>query len=232
MGILYVIATPIGNLGDLTIRAIDILQFVPFIACEDTRRAGILLKYIRDTYPKEGTERGQLISYFEQNEFRRVPEIIEILKNGQDVALISDAGTPLVSDPGYRLVHACVEEGIKIVALPGASSVLTALAMSGLPSDKFLFLGYPPHKSGHRMRLYESIKAQPIKATNILLEAPHKMLKTLEELQETLGDIDIVIGRELTKVYEEMRREKISASIEHFKKVTPKGEFTLLFHLS
>lgn len=231
MGTLYIVATPIGNLGDLTLRAIDVLQSVSVIACEDTRRTGILLKHIRDTYPKAGGEKPQLISYFEQNEFRRTPEIIDLLKNGQDIALVSDAGTPLVSDPGYRLVTACVEQGIPMKALPGASSVLTALSISGLPSDKFLFLGYPPHKSGHRQKLYASIKAQTISSTTILLEAPHKMIKTLEEMMEVFGDIQIVIGRELTKIYEEVRREKISESLTHFKKVTPKGEFIILFHL-
>jgi 16S rRNA (cytidine1402-2'-O)-methyltransferase len=148
------------------------------------------------------------------------------------VAVVSDAGTPLVSDPGYRLVNACIEQGITVQAVPGASSVLTALSVSGLPSDKFLFLGYPPHKSGHRKKLYESLKDQTISSTTIMLEAPHKVLKTLLEMQDVFGDITIVVCRELTKVYEEVRREKISESITHFEKITPKGEFTILFHLS
>jgi 16S rRNA (cytidine1402-2'-O)-methyltransferase len=172
------------------------------------------------------------VSYFEQNEFRRVPELTELLKSGASVALVSDAGTPLVSDPGYRLVNACIEQGIAVQALPGASSVLAALSVSGLPSDKFLFVGYPPHKSGHRKKLYESLKNQHISSTTIMLEAPHKVLKTLVEMQEMFGDISIVICRELTKVYEEVRREKISESIAHFEKAMPKGEFTILFHLS
>lgn len=232
MGTLYIVATPIGNMGDLTIRAIDVLQTVDIIACEDTRRTGVLLKHIRDTYPKEGTLKPQLISYYEQNEFRRIAEIVALLKNGQHVALVSDAGTPLVSDPGYRLVHACAKEGIPMISLPGASSVLTALTISGLPSDKFLFVGYPPHKSGNRKKLFESVKNEPLSATIIFLEAPHKVLKTLTELQEVVGDVDIVICRELTKTYEEVRREKISASLTHFENTTPKGEFTILFHLS
>ncbi len=232
MGVLYIVATPIGNLGDLTIRAIDILQAVDVIACEDTRRSGILLKHIRDTYPRNLQIRPQLISYYEQNEQRRIAEILALLQNGKNVALVSDAGTPLVSDPGYRLVSACVAVGISVISLPGASSVLAALTVSGLPSDKFLFVGYPPHKSGHRKKLFESIKNQTVRSTTIMLEAPHKLLKTLTEMQEILGDIPIVICRELTKVYEEVRREKISESIVHFEKTTPKGEFTILYHLS
>jgi 16S rRNA (cytidine1402-2'-O)-methyltransferase len=232
MGTLYIVATPIGNLKDITIRAIEVLQSIPVVACEDTRRTGILLKHIRDTYPTPNEQKPHLISYFEQNEFRRVPELIEILKSGVSVAVVSDAGTPLVSDPGYRLVNACIEQGITVQAVPGASSVLTALSVSGLPSDKFLFLGYPPHKSGHRKKLYESLKDQTISSTTIMLEAPHKVLKTLLEMQDVFGDITIVVCRELTKVYEEVRREKISESITHFEKITPKGEFTILFHLS
>lgn len=231
MGTLFIVSTPIGNLKDITLRAIELLQSISVIACEDTRKTGMLLKHIRDTYPKDGVEKPQLISYFEQNEFRRIPEIVSLLKNGQDVALVSDAGTPLVSDPGYRLVHACVDEGISIRAVPGPSSILAALAVSGLPPDKFLFVGYPPHRPGHRKKLFESLKAQMISSTTILFEAPHKLLKTLEELQEVLGDIDVVISRELTKIYEEVRREKLSESIDHFKKTPPKGEFTILFHL-
>lgn len=232
MGTLYIVATPIGNLGDLTLRAIDVLQTVGVVASEDTRRTGMLLKHIRDTFPKDSEHRPQLISYYEQNEFKRIPEILNLLQSDVSVALVSDAGTPLVSDPGYRLVKACVDAGIPVTSLPGASSVLAALTVSGLPSDKFLFVGYPPHKSGNRKKLFESLKNEPLSATVIFLEAPHKILKTLSELQEVVGDIDIVICRELTKLHEEIRREKISESLAHFEKTTPKGEVTLLFHLS
>lgn len=232
MGTLYIVATPIGNLGDLTLRAIEILSTVQIVASEDTRRTGMLLKHIRDTYAKDPDHRPQLISYYEQNEFKRIPEILELLQNGQDVALVSDAGTPLVSDPGYRLVNACTTSGIPVISIPGASSVLAALVVSGLPSDKFLFVGYPPHKSGNRKKLFESLKNEPLSATVIMLEAPHKMLRTLGELQEVVGDIAIVACRELTKIHEEVRREKISESMAHFEKTSPKGEFTILFHLS
>lgn len=227
MGILYIVATPIGNLQDITLRAIKVLQSVPTIACEDTRRTGMLLKAL------EVTHKPLLISYFEQNEARRIPEIITFLKNGQDLALVSDAGTPTISDPGFKLVRECVKEGIKVESIPGPSSVISALVISGLPTDKFMFVGYPPKKPGNRNKFFlginEAIKT--IKTTVIIFEAPHRLIQTLEELQATFGDIDIVVCRELTKVHEEIRREKISNSIEYFMKISPKGEFVILFNL-
>ncbi|HVF69670.1 MAG TPA: 16S rRNA (cytidine(1402)-2'-O)-methyltransferase [Xanthomonadales bacterium] len=240
MGILYVVATPIGNLKDITIRAVEVLFQVDLIACEDTRRTGLLLQAISNMYHiltyDTHTERPrpQLISYYEQNELQRIPEIINLLKNDQNVALVSDAGTPAISDPGFKLIRECARERIKIVSLPGASSVIAALTTSGLPTDKFTFAGYPPRKPGHRKTFFENIRASQefLKTTVILFEAPHKMLKTLSEMQEVFGDIDIVITRELTKMHEEIRREKISASVTHFKKKAPKGEFVVLFNLN
>lgn len=240
MGILYIVSTPIGNLKDITLRAIEILQKADFIASEDTRKTGMLLKHIKDNYPLEEGTTGELprkpvlISYYEQNEFQRIPGIINSLKNNCDVAVVSDAGTPTISDPGYRLIRACVDEGIKVESIPGPSSVITALSVSGLPTDKFLFLGYPPHKPGHRKKLWENVKESLsfVKSTIIFFEAPHKLTKTLEELKEAYGDIDIVLCRELTKVYEEIRREKISESLQHFAKTNPKGEFVILFNLN
>lgn len=239
MGTLYIVATPIGNLEDITIRAIKTLFSVDGIACEDTRKTGQLLKILKEKHPgfvqeKYLDERARLMSYYEQNENFRIPEIINALKNGLNIALISDAGTPLVSDPGFRLVRECVKEGIKIEAIPGASSVLASLTVSGLPSDKFLFLGYPPHSGGKRAKLYENTKKslEYIDSTVVLFEAPHKLLTTLSELQVEFGDIEIVICRELTKIHEEVRREKISEAITHFEKTNPKGEFALLFHLA
>lgn len=173
----------------------------------------------------------QLLSYYEQNELHRIPEIISLLQNGKDVALVSDAGTPTISDPGFKLVRECIAQGIKVESIPGPSSVLTALTVSGLPTDKFLFLGYPPKKEGHRKKLFATLLQSSNRVTTILFEAPHRLVKTLEELQEAIGDIDIVICRELTKVYEEVRREKISQSIAHFKKINPKGEFVILFNV-
>lgn len=235
MGTLYIVATPIGNLQDISIRALRTLFNVAIIACEDTRRTGLLLQKLVDEFgeSKEDQKRPMLLSYYEQIEAQRIPEIIGYLTEGHDVALISDAGTPLISDPGFKLVRECLQQNIKVESVPGASSVLTALTSSGLPTDKFTFVGYPPHKSGHRMTFYENIKKaqESLKTTVILFEAPHKLKTTLEELKTVFGDIEIVITRELTKIHEEIKSGKISDLQTHFKKTTPKGEFVLLFHL-
>lgn len=246
MGILYIVATPIGNLEDITLRAVRILLTVDGIASEDTRKTGLLLKHIRNMYHKliydteaekidtlSGFTQQKLFSYYEQNEAQRIPEIIIALKNGVSIALVSDAGTPLISDPGFKLVRECIREGIKVESIPGPSSVISALVSSGLPTDKFLYVGYPPRKPGHRMTFYQNIKKsqESVKATTILFEAPHKIIKTLEELQEVFGDIEIVIARELTKIHEEMRWEKLSEAKAHFEKKEPRGEFVLLFSL-
>lgn len=247
MGTLYIVSTPIGNMRDLSFRAIDILTNVEIIACEDTRHTGLLLKHIRDHYSssevddstesrslKDEINKGNptLLSCYEQNEFKRIPQIINALKNGLDVALVSDAGTPTISDPGFKLVRECIAYGIKVESIPGPSSVISALVTSGLPTDKFLFLGYPPKKVGHRKKLFQSFTLirHSIKVTYILFESPHRLLKTLNELKEIFGDINIVVARELTKIHEEIRREKITQSIAHFSSVVPKGEFVILFH--
>ena len=235
MGTLFIVSTPIGNLEDITLRAMKTLFSVGAIACEDTRRAGMLLdKLLTNFAGNPGDKRKpHFISYYEQNEEQRIPEIINVLQDGLDVALISDAGTPLISDPGFRLVRECLAQGIKVISIPGASSVLTALTSSGLPTDKFTFVGYPPHKSGHRITFFENIKKaqDSLNTTVILFEAPHKLLTTLKELQSVFGDIEIVLCRELTKIYEEVRSEKISDALKHFKKSEPRGEFVILFHL-
>lgn len=230
MGTLFIVATPIGNLQDITLRAIKVLQTVDVIACEDTRKTGTLLSQILPV----GVSKPRLVSYYEQNELQRIPEVIAAIKDGLNIALVSDAGTPMISDPGFKLVRECIKEGIKVESLPGASSVITALTVSGLPTDKFLFLGYPPRKPGHRKTFFENTASmiQIMKATVTMFEAPHKLLRTLGEMKEVFGDIEIVLCRELTKTYEEIRREKISTSIEHFTKTIPKGEFVLLFNLS
>lgn len=236
MGTLYIVSTPIGNLQDLSFRAIDILLRAEIIACEDTRHTGILLKYIKDHYSSSEVPikevKPTLLSYYEQNEFKRIPQIMNALINGLDVALVSDAGTPTISDPGFKLVRECILQGIRVESIPGPSSVISALVVSGLPTDKFLFLGYPPKKGGQREKLFQSLTIiqHSIKATYILFESPHRLLKTLEELQEAFGNIDIVIARELTKIHEEIRREKITESIDHFVKEAPKGEFVILLH--
>lgn len=235
MGTLYIVATPIGNLGDITLRALKTLFAVDIIACEDTRRTGLLLEKLLTEFAANPADKQKprLLSYYEQNEQQRIPEILELLESGQNIALVSDAGTPMVSDPGFKLIRECIAKGFKIESLPGASSVITALTTSGLPTDKFTFVGYPPRKTGHRMTFYQNIKTaqESIKSTVIMFEAPHRINKTLGELLPIFGDIDIVICRELTKIHEEIRREKISSAAAHFKKTEPRGEFVLVFHL-
>lgn len=225
-GILYIVSTPIGNLQDVSLRVIQTLSSVQYLVCEDTRRTGLLLQNLKiEKKPK-------LISYYEQNEMQRIPEIIQLLLSGTSVALISDGGTPLISDPGFKLVRECWQNNIKVESLPGPTALISALVTSALPTDKFFFLGFLPKKPGHRAQLLEKTKlvVEILSSTVILYEAPHRILKTLEELKEIFGDIQVVVARELTKVHEEIRKEQISSSIEHFKKVAPKGEFVILFN--
>ncbi len=225
-GVLSIVATPIGNLQDITLRAIETLKNTDAIACEDTRKTSILLKSLNISDK-------HLISYYEQVESRRIPEIINALKNGLNIALVSDAGTPAISDPGFKLIRECLELGIKVQSIPGPSAVISALVSSGLPTDKFIFVGYPPKKEGHRKTFFENIlnSNKGLEPTVVMYEAPHKLIKTLEEMKSVFGDIELVLARELTKVYEEIIRGKISSSIGRFKKTEPKGEFVILFSL-
>lgn len=226
-GILYIVATPIGNLQDITLRAISILKSVNYIACEDTRKTGFLLKSI-------GSEqKPMLISYYEQNELIRIPNIINILKNGQDVALVSDSGTPTISDPGFKLVRECLNEGINVISVPGPSAVVSALVSSGLPTDKFTFLGFLPKKEGHRLKLLQKLKEanKDLESTVIIYEAPHRLVKSLSSIQEAFGNIQIVLMRELTKIHEERISDSIDNLIEKYSGKNPKGEFVILFNL-
>jgi 16S rRNA (cytidine1402-2'-O)-methyltransferase len=220
-GKLYLVATPIGNLKDITQRAIEVLSSVEIIACEDTRKTGLLLQKL------EIKNKPYLLSYYEENELGRISQMINFLKENKNVALVSNAGTPTISDPGFKLVRECLKQEIKVESIPGPSSLLTALTVSGLPTDKFMFLGFLPKKGGKRKIIFESL---PKKTTVIFFESPFRLLKTLNGLKETLGDIEIVVCRELTKIFEEIRREKISQSMTHFEKNKPKGELTILFH--
>lgn len=208
---------------DITLRAKRILGEVDLIACEDTRKTGMLLSQL-------GLPKKQLLSYYEENEAVRIPEIMRSLQSDQSVALVSNAGTPTISDPGFKLVRECVARGISVVAIPGPSAILTALVSSGLPTDKFLFLGYLPKKISKRQKTWEQVKNAGV--TAIIYESPYRLLKTLEEIQKNFGDIEIVICRELTKVFEEIRREKINESLSYFKNNKPRGEFTLLIQSS
>ena len=217
VGTLYLVSTPIGNLEDITFRAINILKSVDLIAAEDTRRSKILVsKYDINT---------KMISYFEHNKFQRLQQIEEILKNKKDVAVITDAGTPAISDPAYKLVRKAIEIGSKVEAIPGASAVLTALVSSGLPTDRFLFEGFLPPKKGRKKRI-ENFKN--IEATIIIYENNNRLKRTVNQLLEILGDRPAVLCKELTKVYEEITRGTLSDLKDILENKTFKGECVLL----
>lgn len=222
MGILYIVATPIGNMEDITLRAIRVLGEVEIIACEDTRKTGMLIQKLKIKKPK-------LISYYEENEVRRVPEIIQLLKEGNKVALVSNAGTPTLSDPGFKLVRLCWQEGIKVETIPGPSSVIASLVSSGLPTDKFLFLGYLPKKSVRRKKMLENCLQLPFSCTLIFFESPFRLLASLKDIKAIFGDIEIVVANELTKMFEKIHKEKIPWLISFFEKSSPRGEFVILF---
>ena len=218
-GVLYLVATPIGNLEDITYRAVRTLREVDLIACEDTRHTRNLLDRYEIARP--------LISYHEHNEAARAEELVAKLLAGTNVALVSDAGMPLVSDPGYRLAAAAIRAGISVVPIPGPSAVITALAAAGLPTDAFYFGGFLPAKSGQRSRALEALRDQT--ATLVFYEAPHRILDTLADVERILGPRPVVVARELTKLHEEFLRGtpgEIRAALESRPSV--KGEITLL----
>ncbi len=219
-GTLYVVATPIGNLEDITYRAVRILAEVDLIACEDTR----LTRKLLNRYGIHKT----LLSYHEHNEQRRALELLGRLERGDSIALVSDAGTPLISDPGYRLVSRAAELGIRIVPIPGPSALLAALSAAGLPTDSFLFLGFLPPKASKRRKALERLRNSG--ATVVLYEAPHRILDTLADVAAVLGDPPVVLARELTKLHEEFLRGPASAVARRLaERPSLKGEFTLLF---
>lgn len=216
-GILYIVSTPIGNLNDITFRAVEVLKQVDLIACEDTRRTKILLE-------KFGLAKN-LISYYNYNERQRAEEIIRELKSGKNVALVSDSGTPGISDPGFVLIKRAIEENITVIPIPGPTAFVCALVGSGLPMDEFVFVGFLPHKKGRKTKLK---KLSEEERTIILYESPHRLIETLNEILEIFGDREIAVAKELTKIHEEFFRGKIS---EVLKKLTPdkiKGEFVIV----
>ncbi|MDZ8187887.1 MAG: 16S rRNA (cytidine(1402)-2'-O)-methyltransferase [Nostoc sp. ChiSLP02] len=216
---LYVVGTPIGNLEDMTFRAVRILQTVDTIAAEDTRHTGKLLQHFQIKTPQ--------ISYHEHNRTSRIPELLEYLANDKAIALVSDAGMPGISDPGYELIKACIEAGISVVPIPGASAAITALSAAGLPTDKFVFEGFLPAKTQQRREHLESLETES--RTIIFYESPHRLQDTLQDLAEILGsDRQIVLGRELTKLYEEFWRGTIAEAIAHYSQREPQGEYTLV----
>lgn len=216
---LYIVATPIGNLKDITLRSLEVLKEIDIVICEDSRRTSLLLSHYNI--------KKSLIILNDYNESRNFLQIIERLKDGEKLALVSDAGTPLISDPGYKLVRECLHQGIQVDSLPGPSSVITALVLSGLPPNKFMFLGYLPEKPGHRT---EALKKLTPEVTYIIFVAPHKIIKTLQEVEQTLGDIEITLAKELTKIHQNVQSKKISIWLQELK--NPKGEYILLLRLN
>lgn len=215
---LYVVATPIGNLGDITLRALDLMKSADLIAAEDTRHSGILLKHFGIKKP--------FISYHEHNEARRTPELVEHLTRGEIVALITDAGTPGLSDPGLRLIRECIQRKLPFTIIPGPSSILTALLGSGFSTEKFSFRGFLPVKSGQRER--ELRAAAGCEETTIFFESPYRLIKTLAACVNVMPDRQLCIARELTKKFEEFRRGTASELLTHYEVHPPKGEIALV----
>jgi len=221
-GKLYCIATPIGNLGDITLRAMDTLKELSHLACEDTRAAGRLLAALDLKGPR-------LISLFEHNEERRIGQILSLLRGGDDVGLISEAGTPTISDPGYRLVVACVEAGLDVVPIPGACAVTTALCASGLPTDRFVFLGFPARKGSKLKRYLERMTSPGRTAVGYL---PARRLETmLQQLEELVPDARVVVARELTKKFEEFLRGTPRELLDQLDVKPARGECTICVHV-
>ncbi len=215
-GVLFLVATPIGNLEDITLRALRVLREADLVACEDTRQSHKLLDHYGVQKP--------VLSYHEHNEEERAPELVEKLREGARIALVSDAGTPLVSDPGYRLVRKAIEAGVRVEAIPGPSAALAALAASGLPTDAFHFAGFLPPRGSQRRKALLRLRDEP--ATLIFYEAPHRILETLEDIDAVFGPRPVVLARELTKIHEEYLRGT-AAELRHAH-IPQKGEITIL----
>lgn len=218
---LYIVSTPIGNLKDITLRAIEILKSVDIIAAEDTRHTKILLDHYEINKPTT--------SFFDHNQKLKGQYLLGFLKEGKSVALVTDAGTPGISDPGYTLIKLAQEHDITIQVIPGVTAMITALTLSGLPAHRVVFEGFLPPKTVGRCKKLESLKSQ--EGTVIFYESPHRLLKTLEDIKTVLDDPAIVVARELTKKFEEVKKAKASELIEHFTAHPPKGEFVILINL-
>jgi 16S rRNA (cytidine1402-2'-O)-methyltransferase len=217
VGTLYIVGTPIGNLEDMSLRALRILGEVDLIAAEDTRKTRKLLTHFKIETP--------LTSYHEHSKLTRLDEVLSTLQY-QDVALVSEAGMPGLSDPGYKLIEAAIARDIPVVPVPGPSALVTALVVSGLPTDSFLYLGFLPRRQKQRRQLLATITRE--RRTLVAFEAPHRLLASLADLKDVLGDRRIALARELTKLYEEVWRGNIGLALAHFEENPPRGEFTLV----
>ena len=217
-GILYIVSAPIGNLEDITLRALRILKEADLIAAEDTRHTRKLLSRYDIHTPT--------ISYFEHNEIRRSKLLLDKLEGGSDIALVSNAGTPAISDPGYHIIKMCIEAGVDIVPIPGPSALLAAAVVSGFPLHNFVFEGFSPVKGARRRKKLNILRNEP--RTVVFYESPHRLLKFLADALEILGDRELVIGRELTKMYEEIYRGSVSQAIQKFTEAKPRGEFVIV----
>ncbi|MBE9177161.1 16S rRNA (cytidine(1402)-2'-O)-methyltransferase [Oculatella sp. LEGE 06141] len=218
-GTLYVVATPIGNLEDITFRAVRVLQSVDVIAAEDTRHTGKLLQHFQIATHQ--------VSYHDHNRFSRLPELVARLQQGQTIALVTDAGMPGISDPGYELVKACADEKIRVVPIPGASAVITALSAAGLPTDRFVFEGFLPTKGAERRDRLQTLESES--RTMVFYEAPHRLRQTLQDLSTTMGaERAVVLARELTKLHEEFWRGTLAEAIAYYAERQPQGEFTVI----
>ena len=218
-GTLYLVATPIGNLADITQRALQVLRDVDLIACEDTRHTRKLLQhYAIDT---------KTVSYHEHNEQKRAAELIDLLKQGSDIAVVSDAGTPSISDPGFRFVRAAIDNDVPVVPVPGPSALISALVAAGLPTDEFFFAGFLPSRTSARRARLTELRSVP--GTLIFYEAPHRLAATLKDAYESLGEREAVVARELTKLHEEIRRGRLSELSMHYaNEENPRGEIVVL----
>lgn len=217
MGTLYIIATPIGNLEDITLRALRILKEVDLIACEDSRITKRLLNKYEINTPT--------ISYHQHSSDNKISQIVEKLETGINIALVTDAGTPGIQDPGGKLVQAATKKGVTIIPIPGPSAVTTALSAAGIPADQFYFLGFLPKKKG-RQTLFKNIST--LKIPLVIYESPFRVIRTLKDIQEYLGNREVIIGRELTKKFEEICRDTVTNLIDYFNTKKPKGEFVII----
>ncbi len=217
-GTLYLVATPIGNLADITHRAIEVLTNVALIACEDTRHTRKLLQHYGIAT--------KTISYHEHNELERARQLIDLLREGKDLAVVSDAGTPSISDPGFRLVRAAIENDVSVVPVPGPSALIAALVAAGLPTDEFFFGGFLPARSNARRTKLTELRSVP--ATLVFYEAPHRLAETLNDALEVLGEREAVVARELTKLHEEIKRGRLSDLAEYYSNEDARGEIVLL----